>query len=590
MLVLPRRICSNRSSSRNTTGNTCPQLDTVKVGDEDLANFSYCVVGVVCSLPQRDRMQRNRSSVVVTPCVVSSAAASETFTSPTSSSASTTTTTTLFEWPRGSMILKQQRSATRRKQQRHTRSVFLFLGYCALLFALTYRNVQTLVVHRRSTLLRIHSHTTSSVPQYLPTGVNNNHLGGVRYLALGVPDTSVSNEDDLQDEDASILYPSYWSHRHQVSDRYTELAAACTQSLLGDETVYDVITLEYHQNQQQQQPSQRILASRLRKRFPLATLVWIESVHPATQLMLQPHNVSLQEWWRRRSSHRTEQTTSISLQQHSVAANMSQAMAMAVSAHPGSYWQLLPFQHFNDEDDDRVYYYRLEPSSPQLRTQQQIASYLELFVLDSIAATFVDPEIGNGEDAINNQSYLSPLGQRRVAVDIERLAPKNNATTPTVGDWGSGDACHLLWWTTAPTSLHPQNAALVPVGPHHQSALEFRKGGGSITITNPFATERLLSLTYMTDADSILYAKTRISINGHVQSVVLPHHNTNDDDDDDPVVVPRTSGVGFVPPGTSVVRLEPLVGDLPFLLVGASLLAQEVEGLELEFSLERGYF
>ena len=50
----------------------------------------------------------------------------------------------------------------------------------------------------------------------------------------------------------------------------------------------------------------------------------------------------------------------------------------------------------------------------------------------------------------------------------------------------------------------------------------------------------------------------------------------------------RTSGVGFVPPGKSTVQLEPLQSTkLPFRLLGASFLAEEVQNLpSIEFALE----
>ena len=120
----------------------------------------------------------------------------------------------------------------------------------------------------------------------------------------------------------------------------------------------------------------------------------------------------------------------------------------------------------------------------------------------------------------------------------------------------------------------------------------------SIPVYNPFPTERLLSITYLTDTDGMSYPKTRIVINDIPTVVIQPtyetipsntHYNMNNDEQQ--LVqyhVTRTSHVGYIPPGKSIIQFLPMqTTELPFRLVGVSILANEVHDLiSMEYSLE----
>jgi hypothetical protein len=210
-----------------------------------------------------------------------------------------------------------------------------------------------------------------------------------------------------------------------------------------------------------------------------------------------------------------------------------------------------------------------------------------------------------------------------------------------IGDWGSGDDCHI-WYTTgnyniesmggkpvnvplihskddsATTGLLLMNAMMNTINaPPHKHALEFSRSGASpygssssiatslahdnnnyIVINNPFTTKRLLSLTYLTDSDGMSYPKTRVMLNDVPTVLLQPIHDHSIFNDNEvtssqqlPVDTKQmawTSGVGYVPPGKSIVRLIPLQATtFPFRLLGASLLAEEVQDLiTIEFALE----
>ncbi len=166
-----------------------------------------------------------------------------------------------------------------------------------------------------------------------------------------------------------------------------------------------------------------------------------------------------------------------------------------------------------------------------------------------------------------------------------------------LGTWGTGDACHI-WYATGQYNLESsarqvelplnESASSFIFSGTHKHALEFSKidssqSNNKITIHNPFPQDRLLSLTYLTDRNSMRYPKTRVFLNDQATVLLLPFH-----DEQRHRHVARTTGVGYVPPGTSTVRLEPLqASKLPFRLLGASLLAEEVEGLDsMEFAFE----
>ena len=121
-----------------------------------------------------------------------------------------------------------------------------------------------------------------------------------------------------------------------------------------------------------------------------------------------------------------------------------------------------------------------------------------------------------------------------------------------------------------------------------------KDNNNKITVHNPFDHDRMLSLTYLTDADSMSYPRTRVVLNGKPTVLLQPFHDADIDattttgGGNTMKHMARTSGVGFIPPGTTTVLLEPLQSTkLPFRLLGASLLAEEVQDLpSIEFALE----
>jgi hypothetical protein len=102
--------------------------------------------------------------------------------------------------------------------------------------------------------------------------------------------------------------------------------------------------------------------------------------------------------------------------------------------------------------------------------------------------------------------------------------------------------------------------------------------------------DRMLYLTYLTDADSMEYSSTRVFVNGVPTVQIHPFHDDNDHENNG-IHIARTAAVGLVPPGPSTIVLEPVTPGLPFWLVGASILAQEALELPIvEFELVREHY
>lgn len=368
---------------------------------------------------------------------------------------------------------------------------------------------------------------------------------------------------------------------------FADLAAACTQTLVGDWQP-DIITVEYSTSITE---SHQILLNRLRRRFPSSVMVMVHLLKPATQLLVlkdaQNNTETLREWKRKRDAHEGMTEGGEPLESDA-SLRLARSMMEAVEKSDGKlWWSVSPLASKESKimemlrTDPLLLHYQL-PMPSDLTDAEQLHPFLNLFSGDA--------------------DVLSPQGHERVARDVQKLVesvpiPQDKNT----GSWGSGDDCHI-WYATGNYNLASTGQQVnLPQGlgegqlvlSSHKHALEFTRSSvpltaddntfNRITVHNPFATDRMLSLTYLTDADSMSYPRTRVVVNGIPTVLLHPFH-----DDSETRHVARTSGVGYVPPGTSTLLLDPMQSTvLPFRLLGASLLAEEVQDLlSIEFALE----
>jgi hypothetical protein len=512
----------------------------------------------------------------------------------------------------------------------------------------------------------------------------------LRYLAFGSSITWGSDLANLSSEDSYpyLLDADVYSVALPLSLEYADFAAACTQSLLDgppsleqnrSRAVYfpDVVTVEYTSVDVSE--SHVILVQRLRRRYPSSLIVLVHVLDPMTHLFLQETRVenevadvkqmSLREW--KRAFHSKEHNFTNSAEGSppnviqsddsiwELARSMIQATLLTDSdSRPQENSSRMSWTFVQPSLMDQPRLLSLVTSDPLLLhyshasnftiaatsndfavSTQQMHSYLSQFVIDSMRSHEMEPitvlsSYGHEELAMGMRRLVEEyLGQNNQYQWFFNLWMRYRHDSPKLGDWGSGDDCHL-WYTTGDYNVEtvggtPANIPLVQkndaefswmvtimnllTAAPHKHVLEFTRshpflfdGSSSmapfydsnnnyIVVYNPFSTRRLLSLTYLTDTDGLSYPKTRVMINDVSTILIQPIHVADKRDEFSAIVdeqqsigIARTSGVGYVPPGKSFVRLVPLQStSLPFRLLGASILAEEVQDVSsIESTLE----
>lgn len=97
-----------------------------------------------------------------------------------------------------------------------------------------------------------------------------------RYLVFGTSTTyGVGLERPL--EEAYPYQLSAHTHNAATQSGGFTMAAACTQSIVGDDILYDVVVVEF----QTWQPALSLLLQRLRQRFPHALFIFLRLWHPS---------------------------------------------------------------------------------------------------------------------------------------------------------------------------------------------------------------------------------------------------------------------------------------------------------------------
>ena len=378
------------------------------------------------------------------------------------------------------------------------------------------------------------------------------------------------------------------------------MAAACTQSIVGNDAIYNVIVVEF----QTWDPALTLLVQRLRQRFPKAMMILLRLWHPS-QLLYQQANGTVLDFqtYRKVNGNRAmddpELYLNILAKKHrwSFAEMHDEAMVLQqASRHGASYFAM------NLPDKDVFEY-------PKTMMDQ-----LSIFQEDS--------------DNLNAQGHAVVASSLKSVVRGGTLYPATKEGT-TVGSWGEGDECRL-WYENGLYHAEQDSQRLRRVefdrtsrsgggtgdwfvSANHKHALEVDVRGGSIlTIHSPFPTERMLYLTYLTapvhsgsvatgGVDDMVsstgntddgmeddYAQLRVRINQKQAILIEAWHTAGTPNQE----LARTTAVGMLPPGTSTVQLDPVLHHdhqrtRPFRLLGWSLLPETVEGrLSLEYSLE----
>jgi hypothetical protein len=398
----------------------------------------------------------------------------------------------------------------------------------------------------------------------------------IRFLTLGGPSTwGLGLEQPQTTGYPWKLSPSVHNAAQRVGG--PTLGSLCTQSIVGDSNIYDVIVLEFSLSEEYKTLS--LLAQRLRKRFPSSRIIFVQLWSPSqTYYKLMGGNITLFDDWR------TDQGSKLSFD--------SSAFLHALQEKN---WYFLDNQKentaFKDLQKDMVIsqiiqqvggsLYQLSRST---NANQALNEAMQLFAE-------IRKDEYDEDDTLLIQYPLSSHGHELVAnailniVDTQSILDQSIEERNLLGSWGSGDSCQL-WYETG--MLNGKTLASskgfwmnqFSKTQEEKYALELSLQGGSVTVSNPFDTERMVYLTYMTTSEfsysNKVYPSIRVQILGKNSVIINPQH------DDNLILhhISRTTAIGKIPPGESILHFDPVEKTVaPFRVIGISLLANEKLGL-----------
>mmetsp|Transcript_21749 Transcript_21749/g.31228 ORF Transcript_21749/g.31228 Transcript_21749/m.31228 type:complete len:434 (+) Transcript_21749:18-1319(+) len=268
--------------------------------------------------------------------------------------------------------------------------------------------------------------------------------------------------------------------------------SVCTESLIGDDHLYDVIVLEYWLKAREGLPE---LARRLRQRFPQAVIIMLKIWGPYHgRRVLVDNNgtatgveMTFREW------------------KESVGGG-NIAKLSSLLRNDTCEWYF-PEHHQADEIIAEA--------------AKNTSSFIVEIPHSGDAKTTIADHLDWFEEFDN--AHLSPTGHAVVAnhtrgTIMNALMGESVlelANSGTYGNWGEGDDCHL-WYTTGGASLSYSDTLKMNEFNNDlgKFALEVTDdAGGWFEVDNPFSDNRMLYLSYLA-TDEGVYPKTNITISG----------------------------------------------------------------------------
>jgi hypothetical protein len=413
---------------------------------------------------------------------------------------------------------------------------------------------------------------------------NNVH----NYAVSAVSDHNIYKHNDDYNIDVHL----------QQQQMFTSL---CTQTIVGDNNMYDVITLEYTSTKEYS--SLLLLAKRLRQRYPNSTIIYVQLWTPYN---LQYYEDSIHK---KMISYKEWRTDYHSKQQQST--NKIDDMIIAMKPHKWAFDEegILEETEKLREIMDSIngILYRL-PLPVDINQSLNVLN--DWFVEEQQEATISLPRY-----------YLSSEGHSIIVKDLQSMLEKQifptkrrtmstssttDDATAGFGTWGSGDSCQL-WYESAADTI-PQRLSSrgfqvreftsSPTKTNNNSnsryyALEVSSSTSStstLDVHNPFDEDRMVYLSYMTTSamasSKKVYPRTKVQFDdGRSSHIILdPSH----DDNTDTTHRVRTTAIGMIRASTTTaLRFVPLeeytVNN--FRVVGVSFLAKEKQtyGIPSEF-------
>ena len=322
----------------------------------------------------------------------------------------------------------------------------------------------------------------------------------------------------------SLLEPlSSWV----VTERSPYYITMCTQNSFKDQSIFDVILLEFSLEQEGLAP----LAMRLRQRWPKATIIFVQLWNP----LLYTHKASglnYVEW---------------------------------IESHQ--------FSTFDDTKLHRFLYKYSSPSDWESENQEDAsqAQNEAAATVNGIVWTLprpTDPRIAliqYGYLFSAGGQYLTPTGHHFVASSIRTLI-NNLELTPSneIGSWRREDECHN-WVHTANVTLEYSNMELHKVS-STVHALSVSASPSTLSIHNPFQQPKALYLSYLTKPSY----SCNVWLHNHFH--VTMADNINETSTDWPT---KTGFAGVIPAGDTQLFLQTNGRQRPFYLIGVALVSPD---------------
>ena len=335
--------------------------------------------------------------------------------------------------------------------------------------------------------------------------------------------------------------------------------AVCTQSLIGNHAVYDLILLEYYVNGAENGLAE--LATRLRTRFPEAIIIVMKFYGPFDALRASGPG---KEDWQTLAEWKKSMNLPVGALNELVNAVEKDKGVWRFREHPNS-----------DKAINRVvreingYQFRLPKAETPSKT---LVNYLRFF----------DKNM-NQLLAERGHAWVADMCGKIVRRHIlARQKPFSHVQRAKVGSWGKGDSCNV--WKTSGGMPHEFSPGLVLNQydvKRGKFALELRTTGW-LDVENEFIEPRALYLSFMTSDVAGTYPNAVASIDG----TSYPLNTNAKGKDIHKVGVVRTIPVGIIPGGkvTRVTLTTNMAGaSLPFRLVGTTIPNPAVTPVEFNF-------
>mmetsp|Transcript_28681 Transcript_28681/g.40544 ORF Transcript_28681/g.40544 Transcript_28681/m.40544 type:complete len:450 (+) Transcript_28681:39-1388(+) len=347
-------------------------------------------------------------------------------------------------------------------------------------------------------------------------------------------------------------------------DNYADFSAGpnypgvCTETLVGDDEMYDVIVLDFWLKSYQ---GLIPLATRLRQRFPNAIMIFLKL-------------------WTPNHSERRAIKSSNETSEEDVTQTQS-LLEWKQSLDSDSFdYETVKAALASDVDGEWSFPQHAEADAILDEAVSSVGGYTFQFPMRDTAIETIIDYLGYFDES--SHSHVSSTGHAVVASSIHNIVVAALDSLETVsfvnsalhGTWGRGDSCHL-WFTTGATAneYDHDNMEMVEYDDlHGKFALELNPAEvGWVDVTNPQEDERTLYLSFLA-SDEGVYPIVNATYNatGSVEMFTLLEPTTSEDENQVHVVktVPLNGMFGV---GTTRIYLETIhKEDLPFRLVGDS--------------------